>query len=72
MKTLYQYFLIFLFDLFLLYIFGSMMISSFLDNNLLYLTISSIIVAMDLNEMIDRHRNFRLYYPHFEDKWLKM
>lgn len=72
MKTLYQYFAIFLLDLFLLYIFIPVMILSFINNDILLLIISSIVVATDLNESITRHRNFVLYYPNFEDKWLKI
>jgi hypothetical protein len=72
MKTLYQYFAIFLLDLFLLYIFIPVMILSFINNDILLLIISSIVVATDLNELITRHRNFVLYYPNFEDKWLKI
>lgn len=72
MKTLYQYFAIFLLDLFLLYIFIPDMILSFINNDILLLTISSIVVATDLNELVTRQRNFVLYYPNFEDKWLKI
>lgn len=72
MKTLYIYLLGLIFDLFLLQIFIPLIIVSFINGNIILLIISSIFVASDLNELITKHRNFVLYYPNFEDKWLKL
>jgi hypothetical protein len=30
----------------------------------------SIILSVDLNDVINRYRNFTKYYPNFQDKWL--
>lgn len=30
----------------------------------------SMILAMDLNDLITKHRNFVRYYPNFQEKWL--
>jgi hypothetical protein len=34
------------------------------------LIIFSILFSWELNEFINRQRNFVKYYPYFEDKWL--
>lgn len=31
----------------------------------------SFVVSVDLNDIVNKQRNFVKYYPHFEDKWLK-
>ena len=72
MKTLHLYFALFTLDIFLLYVFIPVMVTSFISSNFIVLIISSIVVASELNDMITRQQNFIKYYPHFEDKWLNL
>lgn len=45
-------------------------IKSVIEVDYLGVLLWSFILCVDLNDMIERHRNFTKYYPHFEDKWL--
>ena len=45
-------------------------IKSVIEVDYLGVLLWAFILCVDLNDMIDRHRNFTKYYPHFEDKWL--
>lgn len=46
------------------------LIESFNNHNVGFLLIWSIILFSNLSTIVDKHRNFNLYYPYFEDKWL--
>lgn len=45
-------------------------IESFKNHNIGFLLLWSIILFSNLNVIMNKYRNFKLYYPHFEDKWL--
>lgn len=46
------------------------LIVSFMEVDYLGVLLWSILLATDLNDLINKQRNFVRYYPNFEEKWL--
>ncbi len=69
-NSLVLYFVFGVMNLILLGISLEFTIKSVIEVDYLGVLLWSFILCVDLNDMIDRHRNFTKYYPHFEDKWL--
>jgi hypothetical protein len=46
------------------------LIVSFMEVDYLGVLLWSILLATDLNDLINKQRNFVMYYPNFEEKWL--
>lgn len=48
------------------------LIISVMDVDYIGVVIWSLLISFNLDNMIDKHRNFKKYYPYFEDKWLQL
>jgi hypothetical protein len=70
MKNFFIYQIYFILNLLVLKLFIDYLITSFIGGDYLYVVMCSFIIASDLNDMINRQRNFDKYYPHFSNKWL--
>jgi hypothetical protein len=70
MKNFFIYQIYFILNLLVLKLFIGFLITYFIGGSYLYVIMCSLVIAMDLDDMIDRQRNFDRYYPHFSDKWL--
>jgi len=71
MKTIYRYYIYSIVDIIQIMFFLKLSYYKFLSGETLMFSIWLILFVMNLNEMINKGRNFRKYYPHFEeDKWL--
>ena len=46
------------------------LIVSFMEVDYIGVLLWSMILAMDLNDLITKHKNFVRYYPNFQEKWL--
>ena len=60
----------FVLNLLILKVFIGFLVESIILGNYINVIMASFIVASDINDMINRQRNFGKYYPHFEHKWL--
>lgn len=69
-NSLVLYFVYGVMNLILLGISLEYTIKSVIEVDYLGVLLWSFILCVDLNDMINRQRNFAKYYPHFEDKWL--
>lgn len=69
-KNLVYYIVFALFDILFCQICLKYIFISFMEIDYFGLIIFSILFSWELNEFINRQRNFVKYYPHFEDKWL--
>lgn len=69
-NSLVLYFVFGVMNLILLGISLEFTIKSVIEVDYLGVLLWSFILCIDLNDMIERHRNFTKYYPHFEEKWL--
>jgi hypothetical protein len=70
MKNFFIYQIYFILNLLVLKLFIGFLIFNFIGGSYLYVILCSLGIAMDLDDMIDRQRNFDRYYPHFTNKWL--
>lgn len=70
MKPFFIYQTYVILNILVLKLFIGYLISSFIGGNYLYVVMCSFVIASDLNDMINRQRNFDKYFPHFIDKWL--
>lgn len=48
------------------------LIISVMDVDYIGVFIWALLISFNLDNMIDKHRNFKKYYPYFEDKWLQL
>lgn len=60
----------FVLNLLILKVFIGFLVESIILGNYINVIMSSFIVASDINDMINRQRNFDKYCPHFKHKWL--
>jgi hypothetical protein len=60
----------FVLNLLLLKVFIGFLVESIILGNYTNVIMCSFVIASDINDMINRQRNFDKYYPHFEHKWL--
>lgn len=72
MKSIYKYFIYSIVDIIQLMVFLKLAYLKFLNGETAMFSVWFILFVMNLNEMVTKGRNFRKYYPHFEDKWLYM
>jgi hypothetical protein len=68
-SSLFQYFLVGLFNLLTLSISLKFTITSVIEIDYLGVIIWSLIFSLTLSEFVDKQREFEKYYPHFEDRW---
>jgi hypothetical protein len=60
----------FVLNFFVLDLFIGYLIKSFILGDYINVILCSIVIASDINDMINRQSNFDKYNPHFEHKWL--
>jgi hypothetical protein len=60
----------FVLNLLLLKVFIGFLVESIILGNYFNLIMCACVIASDINDMINRQRNFNKYYPHFVHKWL--
>lgn len=46
--------------------------TSVMDVDYFGVIIWSLLLSFNVDNMIDKHRAFKNYYPYFEDKWLQL
>jgi hypothetical protein len=68
-SSLFQYFLVGLFNLLTLSISLKFTIISVIEINYIGAILWSLIFSLTLSEFVDKQREFEKYYPHFEDRW---
>jgi|688.fasta_scaffold366640_2 hypothetical protein len=68
-SSLFQYFIVGLFNLLTLSISLEFTITSVIEIDYLGVILWSLIFSLTLNEFVDKQREFEKYYPHFEDRW---
>jgi hypothetical protein len=68
-SSLFQYFIVGLFNLLTLSISLKFTIISVIEIDYLGVILWSLIFSLTLNEFVDKQREFEKYYPHFEDRW---
>ena len=68
-SSLFQYFIVGLFNLLTLSISLEFTIISVIEIDYLGVILWSLIFSLTLNEFVDKQREFEKYYPHFEDRW---
>ena len=68
-SSLFQYFIVGLFNLLTLSISLEFTITSVIEIDYLGVILWSLIFSLTLSEFVDKQREFEKYYPHFEDRW---
>jgi hypothetical protein len=68
-SSLFQYFIVGLFNLLTLSISLKFTIISVIEIDYLGVILWSLIFSLTLSEFVDKQREFEKYYPHFEDRW---
>ncbi len=68
-SSLFQYFIVGLFNLLTLSISLEFTITSVIEIDYLGVILWSLIFSLTLNEFVDKQREFEKCYPHFEERW---
>ena len=70
MKNLITYFVFSVFELVLFMVYSNCLVHSIMVVDYFGVIIWSIIFAIELNEFLNKHREFVKYHPNFTDRWL--